>query len=376
MAGIYIHIPFCRRKCHYCDFYKSLDTGFTDKFLNALNKEIKLQQPYLGSEIVNTIYLGGGTPSTLDARQIREILEQIHKSYNVSDNAEITFEVNPDDTSRLYFKDLFRDGINRLSVGIQSWQDKTLKELNRRHNSQQAEDCITDAIVAGFNNISVDLIYGIPGMGLDEWNESLDRTFSLDIQHLSAYHLTIEDNTHFGNMKEKGELTEEGEQESEAQFAMLIEKSEKHGFIQYEISNLCKEGFYSQHNTNYWRQVNYLGLGPSAHSYNGFSRQWNTSNLNQYIKSLDKGEVANEKENLDEKMKYNEYVMTSLRTMWGADLEFIEQSFNKEARDYLFNIATRLIKYGMVELKEKRNLVLTNQGKMISDNIISELLMG
>ena len=376
MAGIYIHIPFCRRKCHYCDFYKSLDTGFTDKFLNALNKEIKLQQPYLGSEIVNTIYLGGGTPSTLDARQIREILEQVHKSYNVSDNAEITFEVNPDDTSRVYFKDLFRCGINRLSIGIQSWQDKTLKELNRRHNSQQAEDCIKDAIVAGFNNISVDLIYGIPGMGLDEWSESLDRTFSLDIQHLSAYHLTIEENTHFGKMKDKGELTEEGEQESEAQFAMLIEKSEKRRFIQYEISNLCKEGFYSQHNTNYWRQVNYLGLGPSAHSYNGFSRQWNTSNLNQYIKSLDKGVVANEKENLDEKMKYNEYVMTSLRTMWGADLEFIEQSFNKEARDYLFNIATRLIKYGMVELKEKRNLVLTNQGKMISDNIISELLMG
>jgi len=375
MAGVYIHIPFCRTRCHYCDFYKSLDTGLTDSYIASILEETDMRFDYLGDAIVDTVYFGGGTPSMMDEKFFISIIEKLHSKLKISPTAEFTIEVNPDDTSLQFYRFLLKAGFNRLSIGVQSWDDNILVMLNRRHNAEQARLSVDDAYKAGFRNISIDLIYGIPGQSSDTWKRSLSETFSKKITHLSAYHLTIEKETMFGKMSKQGKLKEIEEQDSETQFNMLVSMSRKAGFEQYEISNLCLPGLYSHHNTSYWKQIPYLGLGPSAHSYNGFSRQWNVSDINRYIKSITKGIIPSEMEMLDSRMKYNEYIMTSLRTMWGADLDYIESGFNKETHDYLLNMASRFISYGMLAKTEKNRLVLTDQGKMISDNIISELMM-
>jgi oxygen-independent coproporphyrinogen-3 oxidase len=289
-------------------------------------------------------------------------------------DSEITIEINPDDVTAEYLKDLKKLDINRISLGIQSWRDEDLKMLNRRHTAEQASDALKEVIRAGFENVTIDLIYGIPGMSSDNWESNLDKALSFDIKHLSAYHLSIEPGTVFGKMKKKGLLNEVDEEESMAEFNMLIEKTESAGFIQYEISNFGKPEYFSVHNTNYWKQIHYLGLGPSAHSFNGYSRQWNVRDLKKYIKSVNEGKVFFEKEELNLKDRFNEYIMTSLRTMWGMDLEYIERIFEKEGYDYVVNTAGRFINYGMMRQNNK-NLILTNQGKMISDNIISEFMM-
>lgn len=376
MAGVYIHIPFCRTRCHYCDFYKTLEQGLENPYISALIREMDIRSDYLGQDTVETIYFGGGTPSVVGNNMIGELLENIHKRFNIAEEAEITIEVNPDDTSREFYRTAAAAGINRLSIGVQSWDDNILKFLNRRHSAGQARSSVSDALQEGFRNISVDMIYGIPGLTSHEWEQGLEETYAMEISHLSAYHLTIEKDTHFGRLKNEGSISEVDEQESENQFRILVKSSKEHGFEQYEISNLARNSLYSKHNTNYWKQVPYIGLGPSAHSFNGYSRQWNQSDINSYIKALAQGKVPFERELLDERMKYNEYIMTSLRTMWGIDLEHIESGFNKETHDYLLNMASRFIKYGMVNLISSNRLVLTDQGKMISDNIISELMMG
>jgi oxygen-independent coproporphyrinogen-3 oxidase len=376
MAGIYLHIPFCKKKCHYCDFYKTLDTGLSDRFISSVLKEIKERKDYLSEDSrIGTIYFGGGTPSVLNIKQVRKILKALDSDFLIDRDAEISFEINPDDADKSYLRDLKREGINRLSIGVQSWDDRYFKILNRRHDASQALACLESAREAGFDNISVDLIYGIPGMTPEEWEKSLKTTIEKDVEHISAYHLTIEKNTMFGKMKDLGELKETDEEISERQFAILTDLARRHNYIHYEISNLCREGYYSKHNTNYWKQVNYLGFGPSAHSYNGYSRQWNISDIAAYLDKTESGERYYEKELLDEKVRYNEYIMTSLRTMWGVDMNYIETSFNKETHDYLLNLSSRFIKYGMIARTEKNNLALTDQGKMISDNIISELMM-
>ena len=376
MAGIYMHIPFCKKKCHYCDFYKTLDTGLSDSFVNALLSEIKQRKDYLSPEnLIKTVYFGGGTPSVLNIGQIRKIIKSLSENFSIEENAEISFEINPDDADKLYLRNLKREGVNRLSIGVQSWDDRYLKMLNRRHDAGQALKAVETARAVGFDNISVDLIYGIPGMSPEEWEKTLETTFNLNVEHISAYHLTIEKNTMFGKMKDLGELREVDEEISEKEFAILTELARRYNYVHYEISNLCREGYYSIHNTSYWKQVNYLGLGPSAHSYNGYSRQWNTSDIVEYLEKTERGEVCFEKEILDEKVMYNEYVMTTLRTIWGVDLNYVETAFNKEAHDYLLNLASRFIKYGMIARTSENNLVLTDQGKMISDNIISELMM-
>lgn len=376
MAGIYIHIPFCKKKCHYCDFYKTLDTGLSDRYVNSLLTEIKQRKDYLSPEnIIKTVYFGGGTPSVLNISQIRKVMKSLSKSFSIEKNAEISFEINPDDADKLYLRNLKREGINRLSIGVQSWDDRYLKMLNRRHNAGQALKAVETARAVGFDNISIDLIYGIPGMTPEEWENALKTTFNLNVEHISAYHLTIEKNTMFGKMRDLGELEEVDEEISEKEFAILTELARKHNYVHYEISNLCREGYYSIHNTSYWKQVNYLGLGPSAHSYNGYSRQWNISDIVEYLEKTERGEVCFEKEILDEKVMYNEYVITTLRTIWGVDMNYIETAFNKETHDYLLNLASRFIKYGMIARTSENNLVLTDQGKMISDNIISELMM-
>ncbi len=374
MAGIYIHIPFCKKLCFYCDFYHVITPENNSVFVDSLIKELVLRKDYIGIEPVTTIYLGGGTPSVFSVKDLEKILNEIHKHYNIEKGCETTIELNPDDVNPEYLAGLKMLGINRLSLGVQSWRDSDLKMLNRRHNSAQAASALKNAFNAGFENVTIDLIYGIPGMSISEWESNLDFTFSFGIKHLSAYHLTIEKGTVFGKMKEKGLLTEIEEEDSAALFNILIQKSESAGFIHYEISNFSKPGFMSVHNSNYWKQVHYLGLGPSAHSFNGYSRQWNMSDLKGYIKALTAGKLFFESEELDTNARFNEYIMTSLRTMWGIDLDFIEKNFDKEGYDYVVNLSSKFKGYGLMQ-QDKNNLVLTNQGKMISDNIISEFML-
>ncbi len=374
MAGIYIHIPFCKKLCSYCDFYRIVSTEDYSSYIDALLKEAEIRKNYIADEAVSTIYLGGGTPSVLSLKEIGKIKDRLSDLFTLDNKCEITIELNPDDIDTSYLKGLKKLGINRISLGIQSWRDEDLVLLGRRHTAAQAEKALNTAIDVGFENVTIDLIYGIPGMSSSDWEANLDKTFSFDIRHLSAYHLTIEPGTVFGKMKEKGLLTEIDEEESANQFNILIEKAKAAGFIQYEISNFGKEGYFSRHNTNYWKQIKYLGLGPSAHSFNNYSRQWNVKNIKSYISSIKKNKPFYEGEELTVRMRFNEYIMTSLRTMWGIDLDFVEKTFEKEGYDYIINMAGKFKDYGLMK-QENKNLVLTNQGKMISDNIISEFMM-
>jgi putative oxygen-independent coproporphyrinogen III oxidase len=374
MAGIYIHIPFCKKICNYCDFYHVITTGDHYQFLNALLREAELRQNYAGNEPVSTIYIGGGTPSVLSADELKNVLDGVKKHFSAEQCYEITIELNPDDITPQYLKDLKKAGFNRISLGVQSWRDEDLKMLNRRHTAGQAVKALQDTFRAGFENVTIDLIYGIPGMSLKAWESNLEQSLTYDIKHLSAYHLTIEPGTVFGKMKAKGLFEEADDEKSNSEFNILVKKMESGGFIHYEISNFGKPGYFSIHNSNYWKQVQYIGLGPSAHSFNGHSRQWNVSDLNKYISCVNEGSSYFEKEDLDLKTRFNEYIMTSLRTMWGIDLEFLEKTFEKESYDYVINLSGKFINYGMMKL-DKKSLVLTNQGKMISDNIISEFMV-
>ncbi len=374
MAGLYLHIPYCKKLCSYCDFYHILYEGDKSDYISALCTELEARRDYLGNEKISTIYIGGGTPSLLSVKQLELILGQIHNQYSIEENCEITIEMNPDDITPDYLAGIKKININRISLGIQSWRDADLKLLNRRHNSAQAENALRETFKAGFENITIDLIYGIPGMSINEWSSNLDFSFSFDIKHLSAYHLTFEKGTVFWKMLEKGSIKEIEEDESTSFFNILIEKSENAGFIHYEISNFGKPGFFSKHNSNYWKQVNYLGIGPSAHSFNGYSRQWNISDVKAYIKSINSGKPFFEKEELDNRTRFNEYIMTSLRTMWGIDLDYVEKLFEKEGYDYVVNLSGKFKDYGLMK-KEGKYLILTNQGKLISDNIIAEFMM-
>jgi oxygen-independent coproporphyrinogen III oxidase len=374
MAGIYIHIPFCKKLCHYCDFYHLISDGDQSDYIKVLLKEAEVRNNYLGSESVKTIYFGGGTPSVLKSESFGLIIDRLKGIFSIDREIESTVELNPDDLTADYLKILKDQGINRLSIGIQSWNDEDLKLLNRRHTGLQAWNSLEMAFSAGFENVTIDLIYGIPGMSSEKWAANLDKALSANIKHLSAYHLTIEQGTVFGKMKEKGLIKDIDEEESTTQFNILTDKTDAAGFIQYEISNFGKPGYFSIHNSNYWKQVPYLGLGPSAHSFNRYSRQWNIRDLKKYIKGVNSNHEFFEKEELDLKTRFNEYVMTSLRTMWGIDLEYVEKTFEKEGYDYLMNMAGKFINYGLMK-QEKNTLVLSNQGKMISDNIISEFMM-
>ena len=374
MAGIYIHIPFCKKLCSYCDFYHSTDLTNSRLFVDAVIREAEMRKGYLTNVKVSTVYFGGGTPSVLSPDDLKEIITAIRSSYNICENCEVTIEVNPDDVTDDLLSAYRNIGINRLSIGIQSWRNNDLKLLNRRHNASQAALSIEKALKAGFSNISVDLIYGIPKMTLKDWSSNLEITLGFDIKHLSAYHLTFEKGTALSRMKEKGLVSEVDEEESNSQFHLLLEKTQAAGFVQYEISNFAKKGFFSIHNSNYWKQVSYIGLGPSAHSFNGYSRQWNTPDLKTYIDRIISGNLSFEREELDIKTRFNEYIMTSLRTMWGIDLDYVEKTFDKEGYDYITNLAGKFINYGLMN-QDKNTLILTNQGKMISDNIIAELML-
>jgi len=374
MAGIYIHIPFCRKLCHYCDFHRSIHTGNINAFLDALIKEIDLRENYLVNEPAETIYFGGGTPSILKIPEINLVIAKLSEKFRLAPDAEITFEANPDDLTTDYLNELRKSTIiNRLSIGVQSFNDADLALMNRRHNSLQSVQCVKDAQRAGFSNISIDLIYGIPGMTAGKWTANLRHAINLDVPHISAYHLTFEPGTAFYKYLSEGKFTRPTEDESLKQYEILMNITRKNKFIHYEISNFAKEGLYSRHNTNYWKQKKYLGLGPSAHSYNLISRQWNIADNKKYIDGINKGFPFTEKETLGIKTRFNDYLLTSLRTMWGADLKYIENTFGTEYSAYLSARITKFLS-AKTMIKDINILRLTDKGKFISDYIISDLI--
>ena len=373
MAGIYLHIPFCKRKCAYCDFYSIAQIKYKHKFVEALCKEIKLRKEFLEDEKIQTIYFGGGTPSILSINQLDEILNSLNKNFKIDKNSEITLEANPDDLSKDYLKDLSSVGVNRLSVGIQSFRDNDLLLMKRKHSVNQAIRSVKDAQDVGFNNISIDLIYGLPNLKIKDWEKNISEALKLKIQHISAYHLTIEPNTLFQKYHHTNKIKLPAEEESLSQFKLLKEKTAENGFLHYEISNFAKDGSLSLHNTNYWRGVKYLGLGPSAHSYNLTARQWNIQKLPAYLAAISQGEIPMEIENLTENEKYNDFIITSLRTMWGLNIEKLKREFGEKYEMYFLKKSKKFIKENNMKNIDK-NFKLTEKGKFISDNIMRELL--
>lgn len=373
MAGIYVHIPFCRLKCYYCDFYKTVNTSLTDKFIKALKNEILQRKNYLGNELVETIYFGGGTPSVITKNELTGILDFLKLNFNVSPTAEITFEANPDDLSAEYLNDIYQAGVRRLSIGIQSFQNDFLKKMNRRHDANQAVGAVKNAADAGFDDISVDLIYGLPELTPAQWKADLEKVFQLPVQHLSAYHLTYHKGTPFYTWLKKGTLKALNEEESILQFQMLTQMAKENGFEHYEISNFARDQKYSKHNSAYWKGVNYIGLGPSAHSFNGMSRSWNVSHIESYIKAAEKGLSYSETEILTENNKYNEYVLTRIRTKWGVSITEIKTVFGNEKTVWFQKNIENYIKPGLVK-QQNGIYTLTEKGMFVSDDIMTNLM--
>jgi oxygen-independent coproporphyrinogen-3 oxidase len=374
MSGIYIHIPFCRRKCHYCNFFSLASLKYKERFLNALKEEIFIRRNYLNGKPIESIYFGGGTPSILQIAEVDDVLQHIRNYFLLAENCEITLEANPDDLYTHMFTEYRNLGINRLSIGVQSFFDDDLLYLNRIHSGKRAEESILRAKDAGFSNISLDLIYGIPTLTAEKWKQNLERAFSLDIPHISAYSLTVESKTALDLLIRKKKLPAPEEEQVLDHFRILLRMMKEHEFEHYEISNFCKNKLYSRHNSMYWNGTSYLGLGPSAHSYNGISRQWNISNLIYYIEQISRNELFFESEELSLIQKYNEYVMVSLRTMWGCNLNKIADQFGKEPADHFLTLAAKYLASG--DLIEKSGIYyLTDEGKLFADGIASDLFL-
>lgn len=371
MAGIYVHVPFCKVKCHYCDFHFSVQLKNRAALIASICNELVIRQNYIGDEPVRTIYFGGGTPSVIEIELLNEILQTIRLNYTIDPDCEITLECNPDDLEEEKLIALHKFGVNRLSIGIQSFNNNVLEFMNRAHNSTQATNSVIMAKACGFDNITIDLIYGVPGTTMETWKNQLDLMLELGVPHLSAYCLTIEENTVFGNWQKKGKLKPYEDQESLKQFQYLIDFMEKNGYEQYEISNFARPSFISKHNSAYWLGEKYLGVGPSAHSFNGAKRSWNVANNPKYIQLIKKEEAFNEEETLSLKDQFNEYILIRLRTKWGialADLTEISAEMLADSMPVLMdNIAEgNLVKNGDV-------YTLTNQGKYIADGISADL---
>jgi oxygen-independent coproporphyrinogen-3 oxidase len=374
MSGIYVHIPFCRRKCHYCNFYSLASLKYKERFLDALKEEIFQKKTYLNGTTVESVYIGGGTPSVLQAPELQAVLEELRRYFLLAENPEISLEANPDDLDPVVLRDYRTLGINRLSIGVQSFFDDDLEYLNRIHSGSRAEQSVLQAKEAGFSNISIDLIYGIPTLTVEKWQKNLDKAFSLEVPHISAYSLTVEPKTALDLLIRKNKLPGSTEDQVLEHFRILLQMMKEKEFEHYEISNFCKPGFYSRHNSMYWNGTSYLGLGPSAHSYNGTSRQWNISTLVQYIEQVNGNEVFFESEDLTPVQKYNEYVMVSLRTMWGCDLKTVVERFGEEAANHFSRLVSRYLSSG--ELIEKSGIYyLTDKGKLFADGIAADLFL-
>lgn len=371
MSGIYIHIPFCRKACHYCNFHFSTTHHQIEPMMAAIEKEAVLQKDYL-SEPIETIYFGGGTPSLLSIHQLQKVMDILQSEYQIAVNAEITIETNPDDFEEEKLEAWKKMGINRLSIGIQSFFEADLQWMNRAHNAAQADSCIRMAKDAGFDNITIDLIYGTPTLTDEAWKENVDKALSLGIDHISCYALTVEPKTGLEKLIQQKKIEAVDPDKQARHFSLLMQWLAEAGFDHYEISNFSKPGKKSKHNSNYWNGVDYLGLGPSAHSFNGRSRQWNIANNALYIQSLAKDQVPFELEILSSMEQLNEYIMTSLRTMEGLSLETVSRKWSEKELHQIIEIAQKPILQGYMILKDK-NLILTNAGKLMADGIASDL---
>lgn len=373
MAGIYIHIPFCKKRCTYCDFYTEVAPQFIPSLVDSIVKELHLRRDYIKNETIKTIYFGGGTPSILKKNEFSKIFDTIYNLFEIEVDAEITFEANPDDLTIDYLKTISTLPFNRISIGIQSFDDIDLKRINRRHTSDEAISAVKNAQIAGFKNISIDLIYGLPFQTIKAWQKQLYVAFSLGIQHISAYGLTYEEGTQLWKQREKGEFDTIDDETMNKMYELLLENVNKNGFEAYEISNFSLPGFRSKHNTSYWKNEIYIGVGPSAHSFDLESRQWNVNSIDLYIKAINENSIYFEREELSVFDKYNDYVMVALRTSDGIDVEYIETKFGHEFVLYcLQNIKTFID-------SEKANyengkIRLNSSGIQISNLIIMQLM--
>ena len=372
MLGIYIHIPFCKKSCHYCNFHFSTSLKNKEDMIKAINKEI-YQKAILNNDKVSTIYFGGGTPSILDVEEINLIIENIYKNFNVGKNIEITIEANPDDLSKHKLNDLSKTKINRISIGVQSFIDKELKIMNRVHDSKKAIKSIEMA-KKYFNNISVDLLYGVPDSSIKSWNYNLDTISSFNINHISAYALTVEPKTALESFINKSILRMPDEELVYSQYKLINEKLSSKNFINYEVCSFAQKDFFSKNNSAYWLRKKYIGIGPSAHSFDGESRSWNISNNKKYIDQIRDGDNYYKKENLTKVDQYNEYIMTGLRTIWGVSVKHIESNFDVRFKNYfLKKIKSHIAKKNVY--KEDDLYLTTQSGRFLADGIASDLFL-
>ncbi|HLK27255.1 MAG TPA: radical SAM family heme chaperone HemW [Puia sp.] len=372
MAGIYLHIPFCKQACNYCNFHFSTSLRNKNDFVAALLKEIVFQKEYLADEEIETVYFGGGTPSLLTIEDLNLILQQLHSVFKIHDKAELTFEANPDDISDEKLKQWKSAGINRLSIGIQSFFEEDLKWMNRAHNVEQAINSIKSAQKNGFDNITIDLIYGTPTLSNERWEMNIETAINFNIPHLSCYALTVEPKTMLHKMIEQKKTLDINPDTQAEQFVTLMDLAGKAGYEHYEISNFAQPGKRSRHNSSYWEGKKYLGLGPSAHSYNGKERRWNVANNNLYIQSLEENKILFEKEKLNDTQRLNEYIMISLRTIEGLDLNIVEKNFSKKTKEEIFKTAHKHIQNRNI-IFENSKLILTREGKLLADGIAADL---
>lgn len=373
MSGIYIHIPFCKQACHYCDFHFSTSLKKKDEMVSALAKEIALRKAEFKDEVIETIYFGGGTPSILEVSDLRLLIDIVYSNYKVVDNPEITVEANPDDLTEQRILELSQNKVNRLSIGIQSFFEDDLKLMNRAHNVEEAKKCLEIA-TKYFDNITIDLIYGMPNMSNAKWLQNIETALSYNIPHISSYALTVETKTALHSFIQKGIIPQLDDEVAQEHFHLLVDKLEENGFIHYELSNFGKENYFSKNNSSYWLSKKYIGIGPSAHSYNGISRSWNVSNNTLYLKSIAENQLPSESETLTITDRYNEYVMTGLRTIWGVSLERIEHEFGKSYLDYLNQQAAKYLEDHLLYVDDNI-LRTTKSGKFLSDGIASDLFL-
>jgi putative oxygen-independent coproporphyrinogen III oxidase len=376
LAGIYLHIPFCRQACHYCNFHFSVSQRNRPEFVKAIVKEVRMQKDFFGAGTgMDTLYFGGGTPSLLSEEELREIVNSLHRSFPVEQDAEITLEANPDDLDKDKLKALREMGVNRLSIGIQSFAEADLRYMNRSHSSGQALKVLTDALETGFSNITADLIYGTPGMDDRQWVQNIMTLVNMGIPHISAYSLTVESKTALDVFIRKGKAAPVDEEQSARQFEILRDITSSHGYDHYEISNFGKPGYYSRHNLSYWSGEPYLGLGPSAHSFYPGHRQWNIANTQVYIEKIEQGIIPFQQEQLSADQQYNEYIMTALRTMWGAEKKIINERYGYSFLEQLKRSAEKYLENGLLE-ETPTHYRITAKGKFLSDGIAADLFAG
>ncbi len=374
MSGIYIHIPYCKQRCFYCNFHFSTQLKNIDEMVHAICNEIILRHHYLQDKTLQSIYFGGGTPSLLNQNQLLQIFETIKKYFTIHADAEITLEANPDDLSEEKLVELKQTPINRLSIGVQSFFDADLIWMNRAHNANQAQQAIANAQQKGFNNITIDLIYGTPGLSNQNWLQNINTALALGVNHISSYALTVEPKTALASMIEKGKANETNDEQAAEQFDILVNTLTANGFIHYEISNFAKPDFFAKHNSNYWKGKHYLGIGPSAHSFNTVSRSWNVANNQKYLNALGQNELAITDEILTVNNQINEYIMTGLRTIWGCDLNFIAAKFGENEKARIIKEATNFIAQDLLVINNDV-LLTTAKGKFLADGIAADLFL-